>query len=172
MRMVEFDIRDFKIMSGGQTGTDRAALLAARDNGFATGGWLPKGCRTTEGAAPWLVEEFGMIECADAYYGVRTELNAKNSDGTLRVAVTFASPGEKMTARFAHKHGKPMFDVHMDRTREVSIPRPECFVKWVLENRITTLNVAGNSEQTFPGMTQLAYTVLNSYFGHLKETIK
>lgn len=165
--LIEFDLKDFRVISGGQTGSDRAGLIVAKNLGFATGGWIPKGCRTTNGEEPWLKEHFGLIETDAFNYQRRTELNAKNSDGTIRLAQDFNSAGERLTIRMAHKHGKPVFDAN-PFDRDV-YDLADDFVRFILDNRILTLNVAGNSERTAPGITNQSINVLMKFFDRLME---
>lgn len=167
--LVEFDLKDFKIISGGQTGSDRAGLIVAKDFGVSTGGWIPKGCRTTDGDEPWLIDEFNLIETSAQNYQVRTELNAKNSDGTIRLALDFNSPGERLTIRCATKHGKPVFDVNP--FAQNAKDSAENFVKFIKKNQIITLNVAGNSERTAPGITDRSINVLTHFFNVLFNRI-
>lgn len=91
-----------KIISGGQTGVDQAALRAAKACGIPTGGWAPKGFRTEAGPAPWLAD-FGLREHASADYPVRTRANCRDAGLTL-ILITRESElarGTALTLRFA-----------------------------------------------------------------------
>ena len=95
-----------KIISGGQTGADRAGLAAAALLGLETGGTAPQGYRTMEGSDFDLRDTFGLKEHWSSAYPPRTECNVKDSDGTIRIARDFDSAGERLTkliqqARFA-----------------------------------------------------------------------
>ena len=70
-----------KIVSGGQTGTDRAGLEAAMNAGLSCGGWCPKGRKAEDGKIP---DKYPLQETESADYFVRTEMNVKDSDGTDR----------------------------------------------------------------------------------------
>ena len=135
-----------KVVSGGQTGVDQAALRAAKAAGIATGGWVPKGFRTVTGPAPELAEEFGSRECHSEEYRVRTELNVRDSDATLMIAANWSSRGMQATIAFAQKHRKPTFRVDMSESCE-----PEAVITWLRETKIRVLNVAGNREPTSKG---------------------
>jgi hypothetical protein len=135
-----------KIISGGQTGADQAGLRAAVILGLGTGGWAPFGWRTLDGPAPWL-EESGLRE-ANGGYAFRTELNVRDADGTVRFAADFNSPGERCTLNALKKHGKPYIDFNPLSPSA----HPPTFKKWLIDNQIRVLNVAGNAEQTAPGM--------------------
>jgi len=69
-----------KIISGGQTGADRAALDAAIDLGIPHGGWIPKGRNAEDGTLP---DKYQLQEMPTASYPKRTEQNVIDSDGTL-----------------------------------------------------------------------------------------
>src|SRR3546814_16533072 len=70
------------VISGGQTGADQGGLLGARDAGVRTGGTVPKGWRTEDGAASWLAE-FGLVAGQGKSYSARTRANAAASAGTV-----------------------------------------------------------------------------------------
>jgi hypothetical protein len=103
-----------KIVSGGQTGADQAALRAASAARIETGGWAPKGWTTEKGAAPWLAD-YGLAEHPSPDYPPRTEANARDSDGTLWFG-RVTSSGYKTTTDACRKHGKPCFTVVEGRT--------------------------------------------------------
>ena len=69
-----------KVVSGGQTGVDRAALDVALDLGYEAGGWVPKGRRAEDGMIP---ERYRLNETPSRDYEQRTEWNVRDSDGTL-----------------------------------------------------------------------------------------
>src|SRR4051812_12471606 len=84
-----------RVVSGGQSGADQAALRAARAANIPTGGWAPKGWRTEDGAAPWLAD-FGLVECPESGYPARTRANVRDSDVTVWFG-DWHSPGGKTT---------------------------------------------------------------------------
>lgn len=129
-----------KIISGGQTGADRAGLEVAKLFGLQTGGWIPKGYRTINGSDLSL-KDLGLIETDSDSYPKRTFLNVNSSDGTIRLAVTFNTPGEVCTYNAIKKYNKPYIDV------DLTSPRPvNDVIKWILDNDIEILNVAGNTD--------------------------
>lgn len=144
-----------KIISGGQTGADQAGLRAAKSCNIATGGTHAQDCRTLDGDRPDMLEEYGMLECKRPGYPARTERNVMDSDGTVRFARDFRSAGEKCTLRFIKWHNRPYFDVNVDDPPDI-----QEFLSWVSENRIKTLNVAGNSEETAPGIGDFVFQYL------------
>lgn len=70
-----------KIISGGQTGADQGGLLAAKELGIKTGGYIVRAYMTENGPAPWLAE-YGLIELPDYNYPARTRKNVQESDAT------------------------------------------------------------------------------------------
>jgi hypothetical protein len=148
-----------KVISGGQNGADQAGLRAAKACGLPTGGWIPKGCRTLDGPRPDLLDEYGMTEHASEKYPPRTEANVKDSDGTIRFAKTFSSPGEKCTLKAIKWYNRPHFDVNISKP-----PDPEEVLSWLKKYDIKVLNVAGNSEQTAPGIGDFVFDYLSGVF--------
>lgn len=153
-----------KVISGGQTGADQAGLKAAKACGLETGGWLPNGCITLEGNCPELLAEYGMKEHPMSGYPARTEANVKDSDGTIRFAKHFSSAGEKCTLRAIRWFNRPYLDVHVD-----SLPPVAEVVGWIKTNNIQVLNIAGNSEQTAPGIGEIVTSFLLSVFAAIHE---
>jgi len=127
-----------KIISGGQTGADRAALDAAFELGIAHGGWLPKGRITEEGPLP---ERYNLHELSSASYPARTEQNVIDSDGTLIVSHGKLTGGSAYTRKMAMKHGKTWF--HADLNRLPTFQAAMLIEDWTAKNGIETLNVAG-----------------------------
>lgn len=159
-----------RICSGGQTGIDQAALSAALYVDFETGGWAPKGFRTQEGDNPELGSKYHLKEHSSPLYPPRTELNVVQADGTLRIAADFESAGEKLTLKYIKKHKKPHFDVLVDNISYMdSKPNIQEVAKWIAENNIKTLNVAGNSEKTAPGIGLWGTQFLISLFDTVKN---
>jgi len=153
-----------KVISGGQNGVDQAGLRAAKLVGYETGGTAPKGYRTLDGPNLDLRDIFGLTEHWSEAYPPRTEANVKQSDGTIRIARKIDSSGERLTLRYVQKHGRPHFDIHEDHP-----PTVERLVEWLANYNIETLNVAGNSEQTAPGIHDFALNFLLKAFRLVKE---
>ena len=129
-----------QVISGGQTGADQAGLVAARRYGIPTGGWMPKDYLTSTGPAPELAREFGLQEHSGGYAD-RTEANVRLADGTLRLAASFETLGEKCTLKWIRRHGKPYLDI--DRAAP---PPVEEVAEWIRQHNIKVLNIAGNVE--------------------------
>ena len=143
------------IISGGQTGADSGGLVAAVKLGLKTGGWMPKGFRRLDGKKPEMKQAFNMKEHSEWGYAPRTEANVRDSDGTVRFASNFYSPGELCTMKAIKKLEKPYFDVDINDPRDYSE-----LVEWLDENDIRILNVAGNSEQNSPGIKEFVIDYL------------
>jgi hypothetical protein len=129
-----------KVISGGQTGADQAGVRTARLFGIPTGGHLPPGFETLDGPRPEFAELYGMVEFPGGYRE-RTRENVRASDGTIRIASNWASPGEKCTATAIRDFRRPSIDV------DIHDPVPVAqVVEWIRSNRIRVLNVAGNTQ--------------------------
>ena len=98
-----------KIISGGQTGADRAALDAAIACGVPHGGWCPKGRRSEDGLIP---AKYNLTEMETESYSTRTRANVADSDATLIFSHGPLTGGSLLTQQFAEELGKPC--VHMD----------------------------------------------------------
>jgi len=134
-----------KIISGGQTGADVAGLKFAYMIGIKTGGIAPKRFRTENGSDPELLKDmFGLVEttCKSGNdYRERTIENIKISDGTVIFAEQ-TSVGSKLTKNVCSQNRVP----------HIVNPTPANFIKWLNDNNIKVLNVAGNRESVSPGI--------------------
>jgi len=129
-----------KIISGGQTGSDRGGLEAGRILKLETGGIAPKGFKTETGSDPSL-RDYGIIEHSSEGYAPRTILNVKNSDGTVWFG-NENSPGGKLTISTCVKFRKP----HAINPSKLTL------IDWINKKNIRVINVAGNRESSFPGL--------------------
>lgn len=144
-----------KIVSGGQTGVDRAALDVAIDLQIPHGGWCPFGRRSESGIIPMVYE---LTETESSDYVVRTEKNVLDSNGTLILHFGRLAGGTKLTAVYAKRHERPFMTVDLKgHVAGITIP---AFQDWLSQNRIHTLNVAGPRESSFPDIGSLAYRFL------------
>lgn len=164
-----------KVISGGQNGADIAGVRAAKSVKIATGGTMPKGFKTLDGPKPEYAELYGMVEHSSDKYPPRTYQNVMDATGTIRFAVNFDSAGEKCTFKAIMEYGKPYFDVHVKNTRIFTASEnehPEAVARWIVENKITVLNVAGNSEKTAPGIEKYVERFLIGVFNKLSTTVQ
>ncbi len=135
-----------KIISGGQTGADRGALIAAREMSLMTGGVAPRGWLTESGRQEELLKSFGLQECDQSGYPARTRRNVEMGDGTLLVG-SYDKGGSRLTYEIAMELKKPVFHVPMPSETDI-----EEFRHWLVRFRIRVLNVAGNRESQSPGI--------------------
>lgn len=149
-----------KVISGGQTGADQGGLSAACVMHIETGGWAPKGFRTEEGLCPLLGTRYGLQEHPSSQYQDRTFANVKDSDGTIRFATDFTSPGERCTFKAIQEYGKPYLDIYV-----LKPPSHDEVLGWIKDNNIKVLNVAGNRESTSPGLQEFVAKYLLKVFG-------
>jgi hypothetical protein len=127
-----------KIISGGQTGADRAALDAAIKLGIPHGGWIPKGRLTENGPLP---ETYQLTEMPGSAYVLRTEQNVIDSNGTLIISHGDLSEGSDYTRKMAVKHHRPWLHIDLNKTPAFRAATQIC--SWIDENAIEILNVAG-----------------------------
>lgn len=161
-----------KIISGAQTGADIAGLKVAKQLGIPTGGCMPKGFRTLDGDKPEYEKMFNIKEHISANYASRTYDNVKNSDATMRFASNFESSGELCTLKAINQYKKPFFDVHVKNVTDFRAEKkqhPQEAAKWIKENNIKVLNVAGNSNKTAPGIENYVEKYLTALFNELKK---
>ena len=154
-----------EIVSGGQTGVDRAALDVALALGLACGGWCPKGRRAEDGPIP---ARYPLRETAGAGYGERTRLNVRDSDATLVLARGAPAGGARLTVELAGDLGRPCLVVNMtpDSDAEILESGAAAVRAWLAENRVRVLNVAGPRESEAPGIGAEAAAFLADILRH------
>ena len=136
-----------KIISGGQTGVDTIGLQVAKELGIETGGTAPKGFLRERGIDDEDISSYNLTEITDEEqadyterkgksdpYTGRTELNVRNSDGTVYFYTSDDKAGMLATKRSAEDWNKPF----------ITNPTTEQLKQWLIDNNIKTLNVAGN----------------------------
>jgi hypothetical protein len=154
-----------KVISGGQTGVDRAALDAALALGLPCGGWCPRGRRAEDGR---IADRYPMRECARSDYLTRTRLNVVNADATLILFERELSGGTATTRRLAEEADKRLLCVDMASPPEADPKeRREAWVAavlswlWSAPRLPITLNVAGPRESTHRGIYGRARSILD-----------
>ncbi len=144
-----------RVVSGGQTGVDRAALDAALEAGIPCGGWAPKGRRAEDGRIP---DRYPVREAESSDYVLRTELNVIHSDATLILNRGPLDGGSSATVEFCKDHDKPYCVVQLDK---LSAQEAAGSIARFLEaSRPKVLNVAGPRESKCPGIGADALAVL------------
>jgi hypothetical protein len=142
------------IVSGGQTGVDRAALDVALGLGLPCGGWCPKGRKAEDGPIP---RRYPLFETPTAAYRQRTEWNVRDTDGTLVLCWGRATGGTALTIRLARRRRRPL--LVLDLTLD---PSPSRVRDWVRDRRIRVLNVAGPRESKSAGVHRRAVRFLRA----------
>jgi len=150
-----------KIVSGGQTGADRAALDFAIERNVPHGGWVPKGRKAEDGRIP---DRYQLQELPTESYRERTERNVIDSDGILIISHGELIPGSgsAYTARMAGKHSRPW--LHLDMVKFTVHEGAQALREWVTEKGITVLNVAGPRESQDPKIYSVTRSVLEAVF--------
>jgi hypothetical protein len=141
-----------KIISGGQTGADRAALDVALDFAIDCGGFCPKGRKSEDGRIP---EKYPLTEAASHEYSERTEWNVKTGEGTLILIDQHADKGTSLTITLCKAYNKPFMIVDLAKKNE-----PGNVIQWMRGNHIHVLNIAGSRESFSPGIYRKAYSFL------------
>src|SRR5690349_3289616 len=125
-----------RIVSGGQTGADRAALDWAIARGVPHSGYCPKGRLSEDGVIP---DRYALTELGSMSYLARTEKNVRESDGTVIFTLSEKlAGGPKRTAEFAEAHGKPCLHIWHTPRLEIAALALRAFV---VDHRIQVLNV-------------------------------
>jgi hypothetical protein len=137
-----------KIISGGQTGVDRAALDVAMELGIECGGWCPKGRRAEGRPIP---KRYPLKETPSTAYPQRTKRNVLDSDATLILTLRQPQGGTALTIRLARHLNKPWKVVRVNGALDVEAVR-----SWLERKKIRILNVAGPRESENPGIHSVA----------------
>ena len=152
----EMNFGILKIISGGQSGADRAGLDWAIANGIPHGGWCPKGRKAEDGIIP---HRYHLTETNSGDYLTRTRWNVRDSDGTVIFTLKpMLSGGSLRTAEYALKKGKPILHIHQGAD-------PNSLRPWLAANLIQTLNIAGSRESSEPGIYEFTSQPLQSSLG-------
>ena len=154
-----------KVISGGQTGIDRAGLDAAINAGIPVGGYCSKGRLAEDGTIP---DMYTLTELESPELYSRTEMNVRESDGTLIINQGDLNGGSNQTLDFTIKYGKARLVVQLDADL---IIEPAHVIRWIEGQYISVLNIAGPHESKYLGgiyADALAY--LEKVFALMKES--
>jgi hypothetical protein len=163
-----------RVISGGQTGVDQAALRAAQTCGLDCGGWCPPGRLCESGTIPSIfpleeTPEERSAEAPDIPRSQRTEWNVRDSDATLILRPKLYDEqdmGTDWTIRCAARYGRPL--LVCDPADPMA---PSIITQWLREKPVRTLNVAGPSESSCPGIGDRVYSLLRSILSSGAKTI-
>lgn len=150
-----------KVISGGQTGVDRAALDAALEARIEIGGWCPQGRRAEDGVIP---RRYPLTETPSPEYDQRTAWNVRDSDGTLVLRTGAPSGGTNLTVEVARRLGKPLMLLIRPVQADVA-----GVAAWVRSSNIEVLNVGGPRASEAPDAYEAASNFLSSLFRGLRE---
>lgn len=145
-----------RVISGGQTGVDRAALEAAKSVGFDTGGWMPKGFRAEDGQHPEFADLYGMSQGRTTGYPERTRLNIEEADATFLITPDPDSAGSRLARRICQEMGKPLhvyvvrfegpdMRAHFHRCETMKVVAPALIAEQM--NEYGTINIAGTRDE-------------------------
>jgi len=148
-----------KIISGGQTGVDQAALDVAIKLDIAHGGWIPRGRLTEKGPLP---KKYHLQETAGSSYTERTEKNVLEAEGTVIIARGKLTGGSEYTRQMAARHTRPW--LYIDLEQMSAFQAASAINEWVKLNKIEALNVAGPRESKDPAIYRDAFGIIESVF--------
>lgn len=146
-----------KLISGGQTGVDRAALDVAIRLGIPHGGWCPAGRWAEDGP---IDPRYRLAETPSADPAQRTAWNVRDADATLILTLGPPAGGTALTRRLAHESGKPLLVLDLAAT-----PAPEvahAIAAWLSAHPIACLNLAGPRASEAEGIYERAHAVLTA----------
>ena len=149
-------VRAIRIISGGQTGVDRAALDVAMALGLGCGGWVPRGRRAEDGA---IASHYPLRETASRGYPQRTRRNVRDADAILIIARGMATGGTALTIATARALNRPLLIVDL-----LQGPDPAAVGTWLAEIEPAVLNIAGPRESISPGIYEEAREFLERVF--------
>ena len=144
------------IVTGGQTGVDRAALDTALALFLPVRGWCPQGRLAEDGRISSI---YPLQETNSEDVAVRTEWNVRDSNGTLILAFSELAGGTLLTKQLANQYHRPSLVINALTFN----PKDEIeFDRWIKANQIRILNIAGPRESSNPGVIYThAYKILH-----------
>jgi hypothetical protein len=151
-------VKALKIISGGQTGVDRAALDFALSHGINCGGWCPAGRLDEFGKIP---DHYPVQELQSGDFTERTLQNVKDSDGTVVISPGELRAGTEQTVRFSIELKRPYQLIEASKLSAEDAA--ELIVEFVSENKIGILNVAGPRQSEWPQGYDYAFRALSAF---------
>lgn len=132
-----------KVISGAQTGVDRAALDAAIELGISHGGWVPKVRLAEIGPVP---AKYRVQELPSSNYQARTKKNIETATATLIFVPEQVSKGTSLTIKYAEASKKPFLLVKLNSLDDPATK--EKVIKWLGKLSMATVNIAGPRESS------------------------
>jgi len=163
VRTVALSIPLKRIVSGGQTGVDRGALDAALGSGFPSGGWVPEDRMAEDGV---ISERYPLTPLPHGNYRQRTRLNVVDSDGTAILYEGYLSDGTRLTRDLCELLNRPCILISASETPD-PIAAAEAILKFIEDNHIETLNVAGPRASGWAAGYRFAADVVSSVISKL-----
>jgi hypothetical protein len=154
-----------RIISGGQTGVDLAALDAALAVGFPCGGWVPRGRFNEDGP---IDSRYPVEETDSRKLAMRTEWNVRDADATLILSRGALTGGSALTRRLAKRHAKPC--LHVDLAVLSPKEAVSLIARWLDDTDGAVLNVAGPRRSNDAEIYALAYRVIETLLGQRGAT--
>jgi Circularly permutated YpsA SLOG family len=149
-----------KIVSGGQTGADRAGPDFAIEARIPHGGWCPKGRMAEDGPIP---SQYGLEEMPTAEYPPRTRKNVQDCDGTVIFTIgAKLAGGSKKTADFAIQYGKRF--LHLSAADTTVAQGASKLRAFLADHGIHVVNVAGSRASKEPTVYGVTMEVLRECF--------
>jgi hypothetical protein len=153
-----------KIISGGQTGADRAALDVALTYRIPHGGWVPQGRLAEDGR---LADKYKLKEMPTGSYSARTEQNVIDSDGTVIFSHGKPSGGTDYTREMVLRHAKQMLGIDLNLT--ATHDAASLIVSWIQLRRIKILNVAGPRASEDPAIYAAVFRIIERVVRNLSK---
>ena len=155
-----------RIISGGQTGADRAAIDFAIEHNIPYSGWIPRGRKAEDGR---LSEKYRLKEMPTDSYPKRTEMNIQDSDGTLIISHGKLTGGSALTRELAKRYKKPW--IHLDMNKLSLSEASDILQAWMKKNQVNNLNVAGPRASKDPMIYETTFDVLESALAKKSTTV-
>jgi hypothetical protein len=151
-----------KIISGGQTGVDRAALDAALKYGIECGGWCPTGRLDEFGRIP---DRYPVQELKDGGFAERTSQNVKDADGTVIIYFEKLRGGSEQTVQFCVEQKRP--HLLIDASKISAEGAADLIAEFVGGQKIATLNVAGPRQTEWADGYDYAFRAQDMFLGNV-----
>ncbi|HYG35039.1 MAG TPA: putative molybdenum carrier protein [Clostridia bacterium] len=151
-------ITGIKIISGGQTGADRAALDWAIEHGIPHGGWCPQGRKAEDGM---IDARYQLKETPGSSYSQRTEWNVRDADATIIISINrILEGGSQETLELARQYRKPCLFIAKAASAKHAGSLLHRFIR---QHGAKVLNLAGPRASEEPEVGTFVKTVLDEW---------